>query len=627
MICRAWPALLLVACAPSAAAQRTVTAPTTAPADARVLERTIDIRVEPDGRAVRTERRVVEYLTDFGWETWGDPLLYHDARTQRLTVRRARTTGPDGVVQDTPEIGINELTAAGLAAAPAFAALRETVVTHVGLQPGAKAELEYVVEDTAPPACGYQAGAVPLRWAIPIEALELRVSVPSGLSLRHACAGCDLAPAVAEEDGRRTYVWRAERLAAANLLESTDHLGTPRDGLDGPRIVWSTAPDWPAVAAPLAAALAAPGDAGALAAQAARLVEDAPTGEQRLAALQAFVAEAIATVELPVGPPIPLPAGAADVLRRSHGTPLEKAGLLAALLRAAGIEAGVVLAAVRGAVAPEVPDAAQLPQAWVVATVAGAERWLRVDSVAAPSAGGPPAALDVLRLSAPAAVAPSAEPTPADHVADARLTLRVSPDGTAQGRVVLTLAGRHNPYAAWLAEDGDPQKALGDAAAALVGGTATATRATELSVAGAAAEVEVSVELAEEARDTWTLLVGWPGEDPLPAGLHRGTRRTDLELGAPARRSVRCELRLPDGWEAAIVPRNVRVTTEVGTFLQESVVGGGTLRLTRTLELRGGRVSPAAYAGLRALRRAFVTAGAEPIVLRPAAPPVATERR
>ena len=47
-------------------------------------------------------------------------------------------------------------------------------------------------------------------------------------------------------------------------------------------------------------------------------------------------------------------------------------------------------------------------------------------------------------------------------------------------------------------------------------------------------------------------------------------------------------------------------------------IGGGTLRVTRTLEVRGGRVSPAAYAGLRALRRAFVTAGAEPVVLRPA---------
>jgi hypothetical protein len=29
-------------------------------------------------------------------------------------------------------------------------------------------------------------------------------------------------------------------------------------------------------------------------------------------------------------------------------------------------------------------------------------------------------------------------------------------------------------------------------------------------------------------------------------------------------------------------------------------------------------VSPTQYAGLRALRRAFVTAGAEPVVLRPA---------
>ena len=609
-----FPVLLLAACSPPAAAQRTVTAPSRAAADARVLERTVDVRIELDGRAVRTERRVLEYLTDFGWETWGDPLLHHDARTQRLTIRTARTTEPDGTLQDTPAIGINELTTAGLAAAPAFAALRETVVTHVGLQPGAKAELEYAVEDTAPSAGGSQAGTVALHWAIPVDRLELRVSVPVNLPLRHACIDCDLQPTVAEADGRRTYVWRAERLAAVNQLETADHLGTSHDGLHGPRIVWTTVPDWTAAVAPLAAAFAAPGD---LAAQAARLTADAPTADQRLEALQAFVAEAVATVELPPGLPFQVPAGAAEVLRRSHGTALEKAGLLAALLEAVGLVAEPALAAPRGTVVREVPDLAQLPQAWVVVGSGAAERWLPVDEVAAPPAGGPPEPLDVLRLSAPAGVTSSAEPAAEDHVADAVVSLRLAADGTASGTVSLTLAGLHDPYAELRADGDDPAKTLGDAAAALVGGEAVETRLTELSSRRASAEVDVDVELAEEARDTRTLILGWPGTDPLPASLYRETRETDLELGAPFRRTLRCELRLPDGWAAVVVPRNVRVTTEVGTFVQEAVVGGGKLRLTRTLEIRGGRVSPTGYSGLRALRRAFVTAGAEPVVLRP----------
>jgi transglutaminase-like putative cysteine protease len=617
---RLLPILLLAACAPPAAAQRTVTAPSSAAADARVLERTIDVRVELDGRALRTERRVLEYFTDFGWETWGDPLLHHDARTQRLTVRTARTIEPDGTVQDTPAIGINELTTASLAAAPAFAALRETVVTLVGLQPGAKAELEYVIEDTAPPPGGQQAGTVALSASIPIDALELRVSVPANLPLRHACVACTLQPVVTEADGRRTYVWRAERLAPVNLLETTDHLGTSHDGLDGPRIVWSTAPDWAAAAAPLAAVHPPPdGPADAVVAQAERLAADAPTADQRVEALQAFVAEAIASVEPPVGLPLQVPAAPADVLGRSHGTRLEQAGLLVALLAAVDVPAEVVLAAPRGAVARDVPDPSQLPHAWVVVEPGPAERWLRVDEVAAPSPGGPPEPLDVLRLAAPAAgVTSSAVPAAADHVADARVELRLAEDGTGAGTVRLTLAGLHDPYAALRADGDDPAEALGDAAAKLVDGEATATRLTELSAARAAAEVEVELELAEEARDTRTLTLGWPGEDPLPASLYRGARETDLELGAPFRRSLHCELRLPDGWEAVIAPRNVRVVTEVGTFVQEVSVGGGRLTLTRTLELRGGRVSPTEYSGLRALRRAFVTAGAEPVVLRPA---------
>jgi hypothetical protein len=335
--------LSLLGCASPAAAQTTVTRITTVAADARVVERTIDIRIEADGRLTRVERRVVEFLTDFAQETYADPVVLFDRSRQRLTVQTARTTEPDGTTQDTPPIGINDLALPELAAAPAWAELRETVVTHVGIEPGARAELAWTVEDTAPPPGGIAGGEIGVRWAIPIDRFELRVTVPAGVELRHACVGCALTPTVAESDDTRTYVWQARDLAPLDLFEISDHVGGPGDGLQSERIVFSTAADWAAAVAPLRNAVeAAAVPTDAIRERAEALTKDAPTAAQRIEALQGFVADDLPTLRLPHGSPGRLPATASEVLQRSYGTPADKAVLLRALLAAVGIPAAVV---------------------------------------------------------------------------------------------------------------------------------------------------------------------------------------------------------------------------------------------------------------------------------------------
>jgi hypothetical protein len=58
------------------------------------------------------------------------------------------------------------------------------------------------------------------------------------------------------------------------------------------------------------------------------------------------------------------------------------------------------------------------------------------------------------------------------------------------------------------------------------------------------------------------------------------------------------------------------VDAAAGRFVQEVVVGGGEVRITRTLEIDAPRVEPAAYDGLRRIYLESVSAGAEPLVLR-----------
>jgi hypothetical protein len=148
------------------------------------------------------------------------------------------------------------------------------------------------------------------------------------------------------------------------------------------------------------------------------------------------------------------------------------------------------------------------------------------------------------------------------------------------------------------------------------GGEPAATVVESFGIDGAAAAVEVDGRVAVEGRDAWVIALGWPGTDPWPAGMHRSSRETPLDLAAPFRRSVRCVVALPSGWEPAILPRAVRVDAAAGRFVQEVVVGGGEVRITRTLEIDAPRVEPAAYDGLRRIYLESVSAGAEPLVLR-----------
>lgn len=607
----------LISCAQPAAAQRTVTAIHPEGIDGRVLERRIEIRIAADGTMSRSERRVVEYLTDHSVETYGDPILVHDARSQRLRVETARTTAHGGATLDTPPFAINELTLPDMVAAPEMAGIRATVVSHVGIEPGARAELAYVVQDTEPPATGFAAGEVALRWTLPVERFELRIVVPADAVFEHACVGCATAPAVTREGESRVYVWTAQRLAPIDWFEVADQMGLPWDGLEGPRIAFSTAGNWQRAAGPLVDA-AATAPAEAVARKARALAADAAGPEQAAEALQAFVAEGIATVPMPSGLPFRPPATPEAVLERSYGTPVEKALLLASMLSAAGVQSWPVLVAGGRGIAAAVPHLDQFREAWVAVGRDGEPSWwLPVDRRATFHASTFPGGRHVLHIREP--VAPRHHPPAAAerHAADARVRIDVDSEGRARGEARIVLAGAHNPYHDLRKKGRDPATHVSKAAADLVPegraeGAVVEVFGPERTVGSARIEGRLRIE-GDGMR---TLPLPWPGRNPLPAVLHRSRRDTALDIETPFRRSIRYEIRLPSGWEAASVPRSVRIDSAAGSFIQEVVVAAGTVRVERSIEVRVRRIEPADYAGLRAIHQALSTAGAEAVVLR-----------
>jgi len=302
------------------------------------------------------------------------------------------------------------------------------------------------------------------------------------------------------------------------------------------------------------------------------------------------------------------------VLERSYGTPADKAVLLRSLLAAAGIPADVVWLAGPEGIAPDVPCLGQFADVRVVLRGGGSRPWLPVDRRGREDEGACGGRW-MLALDGRAPVRLAAA-TPESNLAAVEAEVRVAEDGAATADVRLTLVGGSNPFDELRAAGDDPSVRLGGSASAfLPEGEASSPVLEAFGADRTSGTAQVAGRLREEGRRLFTLPLPWPGDAPLPASLFRSSRDTALDLAGPLRRTASFTVRVPDGWTAVVVPRNASVVNALGRFVQEAVVGADGIRIERRLEIDTSRVEPAAYDALRELWQAFVTFGAEPLVL------------
>ena len=79
-------------------------------------------------------------------ELCGETFVVYNPKFQRVKINEAYTLSPDGTTRtDVPENALNEVLPAAATNAPAFNFLRELVITHTALEPGATIFLDYTV--------------------------------------------------------------------------------------------------------------------------------------------------------------------------------------------------------------------------------------------------------------------------------------------------------------------------------------------------------------------------------------------------------------------------------------------------------------------------------------------------
>ncbi|MBU4404399.1 MAG: DUF3857 domain-containing protein [Candidatus Aminicenantes bacterium] len=331
--------------------------------DARYLKVEISYQLNADGSWDMTYKHQVRLDTYYAFNrALGETFIVYNPDFQKLEVLKSETTMADGRKVVSPENAFNEVLPFAAHGFADFSHLREMVVTHVGLERGAVVELAYRIHTRA----GFLpvfSGREILAKAFPVDSYQLTIIVPAGQALRYRIFGLK-----AEAEVSSTAVEKRFAFPLADLRPAAHEPLQP--AWAEPFIVFSNAADW-------GQALAMVGNSSQLPAALVERVEKLqaqnPDWIDLLAELQKAVAVEVKNCGL--GPEALgwQPRRLERVAQGNYGTRLEKALLLKAMLKKAGIESDLLAIAKGSAFAPDVPTPQQLGEFWLkVADGAGA---------------------------------------------------------------------------------------------------------------------------------------------------------------------------------------------------------------------------------------------------------------
>ena len=228
------------------------------------------------------------------------------------------------------------------------------VVTHIGLERGALVDLKYRIH-TKSGFLPVFSGREILNRDFPVDKYRLEIKVPSKQALRYRVFGRQMEAKVSESGAGKLYSF------ALAALPPAAHEALAPAGSE-PAIVFSVAADWKA-------ALALTNDPAPLPAALLERIEklkvQCPARPDLLAGLQKLAAIELQGCRLGSEAGGWLPRPTARVFLSNYGTRLEKALLLRAMLKQAGVDAELLAVANGSAFAADVPAFQQMGEYWL----------------------------------------------------------------------------------------------------------------------------------------------------------------------------------------------------------------------------------------------------------------------
>jgi tetratricopeptide (TPR) repeat protein/transglutaminase-like putative cysteine protease len=319
--------------------------------EAVVIERMVSkVAFEKDGTGTREVSVAARVQSQAGVQSLGVLTFAYLSSNENVELDYVRVRKPDGSVVVTPDYNVLDMPAEVTRTAPMYSDIHEKHVTVKAL--GVGDVLEYVVRfRTFKPQVP---GQFWFDYSFPKDTVmrdhELQIAVPRDKYVKVVSPGYK--PEIREDSEHRTYLWKTQNLEATPLeprregprpdvemttFRSWDEVGRWYDELQAPQL--ATTPK--------------------LQAKATELTKGLSTDDQKIRALYDFVSTHFHYVSLSFGVGRYQPHPAEDVLENEYGDCKDKHTLLAALLKAAGIEAWPAAINATRKIDPEVPAPGQ----------------------------------------------------------------------------------------------------------------------------------------------------------------------------------------------------------------------------------------------------------------------------
>ncbi len=305
-------------------------------ADAVYEQMTHDYVLKSDGTVVYTYSHKLRLLTPFAFSrAYGESFITYNPQWQTLEVLRSITTMRDGKKVESPFNAYNEVLPRFAAGAWPYLGLREMVVTHTGVEAGAVIDFSYRLT-TKPGMMPGIMGKVVFGARSPITDLTVRVATPTNVTLESAMVRGGELPKITEGNGNRITEWHQTEIP---IVEAETSQPALQDFLPVLYFTSSTKQEM------LRHCLQDAGDADLGPAKAAvdAIVKKESDPVKRALALQSWVVERVGRSSVPLDIIGFRAMSPSATLRANVGSDLDRAVLLAAMCRAAGLTADPVL--------------------------------------------------------------------------------------------------------------------------------------------------------------------------------------------------------------------------------------------------------------------------------------------
>lgn len=397
------------------------------------------IRMEADGTGSRETISRVRVLADSGVKQMAVLTFTYTASNQQVEIGYVRVIKPDGTMVVTPDYNVQDMPADVTRQAPMYSDIHQKHVAVKGLSVGDTLESKVTLRTLKPEVPGQFWFEYSFEKNLIILDEQLDLDLPAGKPV--IVASPELQPTVTTAAGRTLYHWASSNLARPDPdapPKSTKHWK--------PSVQLTTFSSWEQIGAwydslqrdSLAVTPAIQAKAGAL-------TKGLTTNAEKLQAIFNDVALHIHYVGLEFGIGRYQPHPADDVLSNQYGDCKDKHTLLAALLKAAGIEAWPVLISSGRELDPATPSPAQFDHVITLVPLDGKLLWMDSTEEVAPVGLLMDSLRDKQALAVPRDKTAYLERTPADAPSPRLIRVQVdgklSSQGLFTGHIMQTIDG------------------------------------------------------------------------------------------------------------------------------------------------------------------------------------------